>query len=107
MSLTLEDIDYDQYYGVKTNTGSINDIQVLNDSPLYYLNNAGYRWFHYPETELQSPSDPLYYARYELNNTNSFFGGSLLGNKVQENKGFNLNNNTRNRGKKLVLRNQI
>ena len=72
MSLTLEDIDYDQYYGVKTNTGSINDIQVLNDSPLYYLNNAGYRWFYYPETELQSPSDPLYYARFELNNTNSF-----------------------------------
>jgi hypothetical protein len=35
------------------------------------------------------------------NNTNSFFGGSLFGNKVQENKGFNLNNNTNLFGKQI------
>ena len=35
------------------------------------------------------------------NNTNSLLGESLFGNKVQENKGFNLNNNTNLFGKQI------
>lgn len=73
MSLFIEDVDGGQYYGLKTNSGNINNIQVSKDSALYAHKANNYFWF-YDQNNVLVDEDPnkVNTIRFELADTNSF-----------------------------------
>jgi len=77
MSFLLGDIDMSQYFGVKTNTGSINSIQSVTGSRLYLDNGDGYKWVYdykrdHSDSTIGIDGMRQHTARFELKNTNSF-----------------------------------
>ena len=72
MSVKLGDIDYSQYFGIKTNDGSVNSIQTIDGSEVYYENSNGYHWVYDMNYNAAETTDRKYSARFELGSTNSF-----------------------------------
>ena len=70
MSMTIQDIDYFQYFGIKVNNGNISGIQALNNATSYYKNVNDYHWFFADETS--SDNTPESSARICFDDINSF-----------------------------------
>ena len=71
MSLSIGDIDANQYFAFKALSGSINKVQTRNDSIVYYKNQDDMDWFFASNQYSNNGLDSV--ARLELNNTNSFY----------------------------------
>lgn len=72
MSLKLGDIDFSQYFGIKTNTGDVENIQAISGSEVYYENKSGYKWVYDGGYSDSETLDRKYSARFELGLTDSF-----------------------------------
>lgn len=76
LSLLLGDIDYAQYFAIKTANGTVNSIQTVPDSMIYYEKSNGYNWVfdttYTDAPENESAEARRYTARFEIASTNKF-----------------------------------
>lgn len=71
LGMSIGDIDYGQYFGLKTDAG-INKIICSKDTIVYYEYADGYHW-NYDSNNIGSEEGPESMIRYEVENVHQFY----------------------------------